>query len=223
MPDGPQRSRQPEPLPRGRHKLSEQSVRASQRERLLFAVLEAVADRGFARTTLTDIVRLARVSRNVFYEQFTDKEDCFVAACDAMAVDLMRAVRAAAAPHADWLSALRAGMTTYLEWWAAQARWSLAYFIELPAAGARALDQRERAYAEFRTIFVDVAAGVRAERPELAPVPELVPSLLVMAITELVSSEVRAGRSAQLAELADDLVAIVVRLVSDDRDVARLT
>jgi AcrR family transcriptional regulator len=221
--DGPQRSWPPEPLPRGRHKLSEQSVRDSQRERLLYAILEVVAERGFARATLSDIVGRARVSRNVFYEQFADKEDCFVAACDAMAAELLTVVRDAASAPGDWLASLRAGMAAYLGWWAAKAAWAPAYFSELPAAGARAVEQRDRAYAEFEGVFADLAALARHERPELPPLRPLVPLVLVMAITEVVGREVRRGRGAQLGELTDELVAVIVRLVSDDRDVARLT
>ncbi|HWI70607.1 MAG TPA: helix-turn-helix domain-containing protein, partial [Baekduia sp.] len=185
--------------------------------------LEVVAERGFARATLSDIVGRARVSRNVFYEQFADKEDCFVAACDVMAGELLTVVRDAAAAPGDWLAALRAGMAAYLGWWAAQAAWAPAYFSELPAAGARALEQRDRAYAEFEGVFADLAALARRERPELAPLPRLVPLLLVMAITEIVGRELRHGRGTQLGALTDELVAVVVRLVSDDRDVARLT
>jgi AcrR family transcriptional regulator len=201
-----------------------ESVSRSQRERLLQATLEAVSERGFAATTLTDITRRARVSRNVFYEQFADKEACFLAACDAMAGELHGVVLAAARGHGgDWLAALRAGMAAYLEWWTAWAPWASAYFVELPAAGERARRQRDDAYERFRGIFVGLAAQARRERPELPPVLDVVPSLLVVSITEIVGGEIRAGRAGALPGLGDELVEVVVRLLSDDRDVARLT
>src|ERR1700729_2560579 len=67
-------------LPRGRNGLPTETVRAAQRERLLRAVIAAVARTGFADLTVADIVRGARVSRAAFYIHFTDKEDCFLAA-----------------------------------------------------------------------------------------------------------------------------------------------
>ncbi|HLI39793.1 MAG TPA: helix-turn-helix domain-containing protein, partial [Streptosporangiaceae bacterium] len=67
-------------LPRGRSRLPAPTVRASQRERLLRAVIAAVAEAGYASVTVADIVRRARVSRAAFYAHFTDKEDCFLSA-----------------------------------------------------------------------------------------------------------------------------------------------
>src|SRR6266436_2921348 len=67
-------------LPRGRNGLPTETVRAAQRERLLRAVIAAVARAGFADLTVADIVRGARVSKAAFYIHFTDKEDCFLAA-----------------------------------------------------------------------------------------------------------------------------------------------
>ena len=69
-----------EPLPRGRHKLGADTVRASQRERLIRAMLETVAEQGYEATTVPRVVARARVSRNAFYEFFDDKTSCFIAA-----------------------------------------------------------------------------------------------------------------------------------------------
>ena len=44
---------------------------------------DAVAERGYARTSVADVLRRARVSRETFYEQFDNKQDCFLASFDA--------------------------------------------------------------------------------------------------------------------------------------------
>jgi AcrR family transcriptional regulator len=67
-------------LPRGRSRLPVVAVRASQRERLVRAVVAAVAESGYPAVTVADIVRRARVSRAAFYTHVTDKEDCFLSA-----------------------------------------------------------------------------------------------------------------------------------------------
>jgi AcrR family transcriptional regulator len=67
------------PLPRGRHGIDRDEIRAHQRGRLVEATIECVADRGYALTTVGHIVSRARVSRETFYELFSDKEDCYVA------------------------------------------------------------------------------------------------------------------------------------------------
>jgi AcrR family transcriptional regulator len=53
-------------------------VSARQRERLLRAMGICVSERGYAETTIADVVRIARTSRSVFYKHFADKEECFL-------------------------------------------------------------------------------------------------------------------------------------------------
>lgn len=76
----------PKQLPRGRHKLSRDQVVQDQRERIFTAMADAMADRGYVSTPVAEILRRAGVSRETFYEQFSSKQECFVAAHQA-AVD----------------------------------------------------------------------------------------------------------------------------------------
>ena len=85
----------PQTLPRGRHGLSRATVHASQRGRLLEAVLAATAERGFAAVTISDIVGRAGVARRTFYENFADKEESFLAAFEYAADEVIAAVAAA--------------------------------------------------------------------------------------------------------------------------------
>jgi AcrR family transcriptional regulator len=209
-----------EPLPRGRHKLATEVVRASQRERLIRAMLETVAESGYEATTVPQVVARARVSRNAFYEFFADKTECFIAACDEEAAELLDALLAFAA-EPDWVQMMRLGVDAYLDWWAARPALARAYFIGLPAAGERAIAQRERAYARFRRVFEAVGQRARSEQSGLRPLDEFVPRLLVLAITELVAEEVRAGRTDRLSELADQIVFTAIKLLADDETAAR--
>ena len=72
-----------EPLPRGRHSLSREEVAGSQRERLQRAMAEVMAEKGYALTSVADVLRRARVSRETFYELYSSKEDCFMSVFDA--------------------------------------------------------------------------------------------------------------------------------------------
>jgi AcrR family transcriptional regulator len=209
-----------EPLPRGRHKLPADAVRSSQRERLMRSMLECVAEDGFESTTVPIVVSRARVSSNAFYEFFSDKSDCFLAACDDVAGDLLARLAALTA-EPDWIQAMRKGTRIYLRWWTERPAFARAYLLSLQNAGERAEEQRERTYALFRAMFADLGRRARAEQPELPPLSPLVPRVLVLAITELVGEEVRAGRTEQLEGLADDLARLAIRLLADDATVAR--
>ena len=208
------------PLPRGRHKLRPEVVKASQRERLLRAMLEHVGEHGYEATTVPQVVATARVSRNAFYELFADKTDCFIALCDEAAAELLGRMFAHAT-EPDWIQALRLGMADYLRWWQERPLFSRAYFVELPTAGRRAIQQRDRAYEAFRGIFDQLAARARREQrglPELAP---LVPRMLTAGITELIAEEVRAERIGQLTRLERPLLEVIVRLLADDETAER--
>jgi AcrR family transcriptional regulator len=208
------------PLPRGRHKLSAKSVRASQQRRLAAAMLELVAARGYARTTVPEVVALARVSRNAFYEFFADKEACFLAACETEAGSLAAGMLGAAG-SGGWLERLLLGFDYYLAWWMERPEFARAYFVEMPAAGERAVRQRELAYQEFGAILANLGVLARKEQPELAPLPPLVPRLLVMSVTELIGAEMRHGRGSQLGALRAELMFYLVKLLADDRTAGR--
>lgn len=197
-----------------------EQVRESQRRRLLRAMLEHVASQGYEATTVPAVVATARVSRNAFYELFSDKADCFLAACDELAGDLLERL-AAAGSGADWLTTLRQGVKTYLSWWASRPGFAYAYLACLPSAGERAVEQRERAYEMFREMFRALARRARVEQPSLPPLPGVVPRFLVFAITELVAEEVRAGRTARLPALEDDVAFLAIRLLADDTTARR--
>jgi AcrR family transcriptional regulator len=208
-------------LPRGRHKLPAYVVRASQRERLLRAMLDSVAKQGFEATTVPSVVADARVSRNAFYELFSDKTDCFLALCDQLAVEILDQV--SATTETEWVAALRAGMARYLGWWAQRPAFSRTYFVELPSAGPRAVAQRETQYERFRSLFEQIAAWARRQQPELPKLRPLAIRTVVVAVTELIAEEVRAGRVQQLTELEDELVFLTVMLLADEATALRAT
>jgi AcrR family transcriptional regulator len=208
-----------DPLPRGRHKLPADEVRSSQRERLLRSVVECVAEHGFERATVPMIVGRARVSGNAFYAFFDDKTDCFLAACDEIAAELLGELSSLTA-EPDWIEAMRQGAQIYLRWWAARPAFARAYLLSLPAAGERAAEQRERTYGLFRTMFADLGRRARFEQPELPPLSPLMPRVLVVSITEIVAEEVRAGRTAQLEQFSDEITRLAIRLLAGDATAA---
>jgi AcrR family transcriptional regulator len=57
-------------------------ARRNQRERLFAAMVAVAAKKGYPNTSVADLVELSGVSSRSFYEQFANKEDCFVATLD---------------------------------------------------------------------------------------------------------------------------------------------
>ena len=213
---------QGEPLPRGRHKLDPEEVRGSQRRRICRAMLEVVAEHGYEGATVGQVVAAARVSRNAFYEFFTDKTDCFLTVSAELNDELLEAVLAGRVED-DWIASVRLGTDAYLEWWRQHAAFARAYFTGYAELGARAVEQRRDAYEPFVAMFAELGRLAREQQPELGPLAPLVPRVLVFSITELVADEIRAGRSERLVELAPELSALVVRLLADDETAGKLS
>src|SRR5271167_3945286 len=72
-------------LPRGPHPLGAPGVARNQRIRIHGGMIEAVTTRGYSQTSVKLVVGLAGVSRRSFYEQFSGKEECFLATFDLIA------------------------------------------------------------------------------------------------------------------------------------------
>ncbi|MCW3026930.1 MAG: putative transcriptional regulator, TetR family [Solirubrobacterales bacterium] len=183
-------------------------------------MLECVGRDGYEATTVPDVVATARVSRNAFYEFFQDKADCFIAVCDQTSEELLGELLELAG-EPDWTQAMREGARRYLRWWQERPTISSAYLVSLPTVGARALRQRERHYAAFRAMFADLGRRARVEQPDLGPLSELIPRVLVVAITELVAEEVRAGRTSRLTDLSDEIALLAIKLLADDATAER--
>ena len=67
-------------LPPGSHGIPAEVVARNQRERLVAAMAEVCAERGYAETTVERVAKRAGVSSVTFYKQFAGKQDCLLAA-----------------------------------------------------------------------------------------------------------------------------------------------
>jgi AcrR family transcriptional regulator len=169
-------------------------IASNQRARLLAAMANVVAAKGYAATTVADVVRDAGVSRSTFYELFASKEACFLAAYNEGVDDLLQAVREAVhdAPD-DWRAQLRAGIRAYLARLARPDHFARVYIDEIHAAGAAALEARADALRRFADRYHASFSQARAADPTLRePDPDAL--LVLCAGTEqLVAERLRAG------------------------------
>ncbi|MGC1286875.1 MAG: TetR/AcrR family transcriptional regulator, partial [Streptosporangiaceae bacterium] len=139
-------------LPRGRSGLPLTAVRGAQRERLLRSVIAAVGRTGFGNLTVADIVRGARVSRAAFYAHFADKEDCFLAATRAggtLMIDRVAAASRRLPPETSAEDTLRASIAAFLEFLVQEPAFARAFYVDMPAAGPRAVQRIEAAQHNF--------------------------------------------------------------------------
>ncbi len=80
------------------------ATRKTQRERLVDAMIELAAHAGYQSVSIAQLSARAGVSSATFYEQFSDKEDCLLAAYQT-AAELLLAEAAPVASRGDWSQA----------------------------------------------------------------------------------------------------------------------
>ena len=196
----PRRPRRPEQLPPGRHGLSRRDVARSQRTRILKAITEVVAEHGYQAARVTDVISAAGVSRKTFYEHFSDKEECFLAAFDANLADLMGTTAAGFDSSEDWVGRVRAGLTAFLDGLASRPAAARMCMVEVLAAGPKALARRESAIRGF-TYFLD--AG-RSGAPR--GIPPFTAIAVIGGVNEVLYAQILKGAAADLPKLLPDLM-----------------
>jgi AcrR family transcriptional regulator len=190
----PQRPRTTRPgLPRGPQALPREAVAAHQRERLFGAMIEAVNEQGFLATTIADLVARAGISRRSFYEHFANKEECLLAAYDAIVVRLRRRLAKAVDPNEQWSAQLEAFLRELFE--AAGDRPDLARLVcvEMGAAGAVGVQRWAQDAAMLQQLLI--AGFERASGPGTIPAP--VARAFVGALRRILYSRVRSERSSR--------------------------
>jgi len=151
-------------LPRGPHNLSREEVELSQRVRLLQAATEAVAELGYVKTTVADILARAGVSRATFYQLFRDKEDCFIAAYELNAQFVAAAMSAElenvrAAGELDPLEKLEHVLGVFLTALRSAPALARVFLVEVYAAGPAAIEQRRASMEAFADIVAETHRG----------------------------------------------------------------
>ncbi|MFD1577138.1 TetR/AcrR family transcriptional regulator [Ramlibacter ginsenosidimutans] len=175
------------------------------RGRLLEGMAIAVAQKGYADTTIADIVREASVSRRTFYEYFATKADCLVALYEAASHNALKVLRAAIAqPHA-WEQRVEDALRAYLECMASNPVLMRTLFVEILHLGAEGLAARRRVNQEIAEYMLEVV-GRDKVTPQLA-------MAVVGGIHELVLQAIEEGRVERLAELTPTAAALVKAVV----------
>jgi AcrR family transcriptional regulator len=190
------------------------AVSASQRARMLEAVVRAVADRGYARVTVADVVGLAGVSRRTFYEHFEDKQECFLAAYRTGVEYVVGEIgKAGVGASGDWRSRLRAGLDVYTAVLASEPTFARTMLIDLLGAGEEAVALRQQLYELFVERYRALSSLAAAEDPRIEVVPDMFLRALVGGIGELVQQHILREGAQTLPALTPTLVQIAETVI----------
>jgi AcrR family transcriptional regulator len=204
-------------FPSGSRKLPVELVRAVQRERLIAAMLDAAATLGYRETNVQDVIERAGVSRPTFYEHFTNKDDCFLAAFDAAARRLRTRVSRAAAKGRDWRGRLRYGLAAALAFAIDEPQTARTLIVEARAASHEATKRRIDLLDGFAACLDATAREMLPEPPARSP---LTAAGVVGGIESVLYARLCRGEPEQLESLLPSLMYFAV-LPYEGQDAAR--
>jgi AcrR family transcriptional regulator len=182
-------------------KRSPEDVAAWQRQRMLSAMVAAVADKGYTAVAVADVVQRARVSRATFYEQFDDKADCFVAAfhwCVDTFVERLREKSPRDLPPRKRLHAI---LETYLNEMADFPEGARVCLVELYAVGPTAAMHRKQIQLDFIEILQEVHRDLAASGEPVNELTHFDFEAVVGAISSLATNKIAMGEADDLPSL----------------------
>jgi AcrR family transcriptional regulator len=164
-------------------------VNSPKREKILEGMLEAVGAEGYDGTSVRTVLDRTGLYRQAFYDNFADKDACYLAAL-GMGIGRLEAIAArAAASEEGWRAKLRAGLGALLDRLDAEPDFGRGVIVEVHAAGPEALARRAEAMKRAAD-FIDLA---RVETDESESPPQIAPEGIVAGIHAIVHSRLSTG------------------------------
>jgi AcrR family transcriptional regulator len=197
-----------EALPRHRHDLPRDAVRASQAARVLIATSEVVAAKGYADASVRDITREAGVSQKTFYELFENKEDAFLAAYAAVDLVIERMLNAGLEER-EPRAMVEAGIRAFLEILASEPAFSRMLVIEAVGAGPRVLERRAQAFRDFAKVLAIPVDRAQERDPRIPAAGEALLIAVLGGINELVVQHLIEREAETLPELLPNALSFV--------------
>jgi AcrR family transcriptional regulator len=178
----------------------------SKRQRILDGMLEAVGADGYENTSVRSVLDRTGLYRQAFYDDFRDKEDCFLQAYDAGLERLETRIRTAAQVATDWHGELRAGLATLLDFLDAEPDVGRALIVEVHPAGEAALAKRDAAMWRAReAIDRGRAEAVDGPRP-----PAIAAEAAASGIHAVIHSRLAAGGASGFRALLPEFMYVLV-------------
>lgn len=172
---------------------------------MIDAMSELCAEQGYEATKIADVVRRAHVARKTLYDNFSGKEELFLAAFDATLADAESEVVEACdpIPAEDWEARTEAGLRAVLEFVAAHPAAAELWLVEAPAATPEAAARYEEALEGFIT-------RLRQAAPPGPSRPATLEEALVGGAIWIIQRQVRRGDAGEAAELHPELAEFII-------------
>lgn len=188
---------------------------ATHRDRILTGLATALAEKGYAATTIADIAAAARVSRTTVYAEFADKDQALIALyaslTDRMLGELERTLPLLE-PTLSWQDKVRALADAYLDAIAAATEGERLSLLEIASAGPAARAERREILGGFWSTVDRISGRLQDEHDGVRALGEPLAVCVVGAVNELVLHAADDGPDAVRA-LGPTVTTMIVRLM----------
>jgi AcrR family transcriptional regulator len=192
-----------ERLPRGPHQLSADVVAENQRRRMHGAMVEAVAANGYGRTSVKQVVTLAGVSRRAFYEQFANKQECFLSTLDLISARALARIADSYQTSKGTLEQrLGIALSSFAEIVRANPKGSRVMLVDAPSAGPAGWARLTQMLATFESRL----AASFAHAPDAAPLPGPVARAIVGGLRRVTFVRLLEGRAEEMPAMAEHML-----------------
>ena len=173
---------------------------------MLEAIARTVGEKGYAETSVQDVLERAGVSSKTFYEHFADKRDCFLEAYDAVVRRVITAINQAYAKPGRWPDRIRRGFRVFLHFFVLEPALARMAMVEVLAAGPEAIEHHQTAIRGFIPYLEE---GRRASRYR-DHLPQNISEMTARGAAGIIYSRVAAGQTDQLPAMLPDLLYFVL-------------
>jgi AcrR family transcriptional regulator len=182
------------------------------RLRLLDALEESIAEDGYPRTTVADIVRRARTSRRTFYEHFDSREACFVALLTDANAEQVRQISAAVDPSAPWRSQVRQAVEAWISSGESRPALMLSWIRDVPSLGTAARRLQRDAMENFIEMVQALGGTEEFRAAGVGPVSRQRIIMLLGGLRELTAITVEEG--GRMSDVTQEAVDASIALLS---------
>jgi AcrR family transcriptional regulator len=190
-------------LPKGPHGITPTDVARHQRIRMHGAMIEAVATRGYQNTSVRHVIGLAGVSRRAFYEQFANKEDCFMETFDLVVNrGITRINQAYRSAQGGLEERMRTAFAAFVEEVETNSKALTLVMIDAQAVSPEGLRRLGRTMRMFEGLLSNSFSDPR--HPDALPLP--VVRAIVGGLRRAAFLRLRDGASEDLAALSEEML-----------------
>jgi AcrR family transcriptional regulator len=181
-----------------------EEVEQNQRERLYGATVSVVADKGYGKATISELIEVAGVSRTTFYRYFPDKEACFLETLQLLLAGVAALTRSGLQGEGSWQERAENGMRAFIGILVSQPDAARLCAVESDAAGPKAISMVDSTAAEFAQMLADVFA----ELPDQQGMPKPIINAMVGGVRKLLQTRLHRRTESELFDLVPDIIAL---------------